>query len=162
MHFGGDEVSFTCWNATERIVEWMANQSLQTTNNNFIRLVQYFQQNALERIYKKAGREIPVIVWQSQLTGSQHLTTSYDSENVIVQIWANANFPQNLQILESDFKVILSNFDGLYLDCGVGDWNTNGGVNWCSPFKSWQTIYGNTPVSIAGKYITKTITILVL
>lgn len=103
-------------------------------------------------MYKKAGGTIPVIVWQSQLTRLQYLNSAYNASNVYVQIWANAKYPQNIQILENDFKIVLSNFDGLYLDCGVGDWNTNGQVNWCSPYKTWQNIYNNTPEAVTGKY----------
>lgn len=153
LHFGGDEVSFSCWNATESIVDWMRNQSWETTEDNFVKVVQHYQQKALERLYRKTGTKLPVIVWQSQLTRPQYINSSYNPENVIVQIWANAAYPQNQLILESNFKVILSNYDALYLDCGFSSWNTDGLGNWCSPHKSWQMIYNNTPAVVAGEYI---------
>lgn len=150
LHFGGDEVSFTCWNSTENIVEWLHNNSLGRTEADFVKVIQFYQKNALERIYERASRKIPVIVWQSQLTRPEYINTSYDRDNVIVQIWANANFTQNQDILDNGFKVILSNFDAMYLDCGFGA--LNGAPNWCSPYKTWQNIYDNTPAYIAGKF----------
>lgn len=143
-------MSFACWNATARIVDWMHNNSMGQTEADFINLVQYYNTKAMERLHKKAGSKIPVIVWQNQLTRPEYITSSYDTDNVIVQIWANANYSQNQDILDRDFKVLLSNYDALYLDCGQGAWNTDGTVNWCSPYKTWQMIYNNTPESIAG------------
>lgn len=151
LHFGGDEVNFVCWNETENIVEWMRNRSLDTTEADFIKVVQYYQAKTLERIYKRATREIQLIVWQSQVTRPALINTSYTSSNVIVQIWAPGNFSQNTEIIEQGFRVVLSNYDGLYLDCGLGSWNTDDQNNWCSPYKSWQAIYNNTPEAIVGK-----------
>ena len=46
--------------------------------------------------------------------------------------------------MNQGFKVIMSNYDDLYLDCGFGAW-VGEGNNWCSPYKGWQKIYMNDP-----------------
>lgn len=40
------------------------------------------------------------------------------------------------------YRMIFSNFDSTYLDCGFGAW-VGEGNNWCSPYKGWQQQYGN-------------------
>merc|ERR1712179_431946 len=38
--------------------------------------------------------------------------------------------------------MLFSNVDALYMDCGFSA-HVGNGVNWCSPYKSWQTVYDN-------------------
>ena len=64
-------------------------------------------------------------------------------------------------VAEAGFKMIFSNYDATYLDCGFGGW-VNSGNNWCSPYKVfirhfnwhfnilvlvkvWQLLHGNDP-----------------
>ena len=48
------------------------------------------------------------------------------------------------ELLDKDYKVIFSNYDAWYLDCGYAGWVTDGN-NWCSPWKGWQAVYDNSP-----------------
>ena len=48
------------------------------------------------------------------------------------------------ELLDKDYKVIFSNYDAWYLDCGYAGWVTDGN-NWCSPYKEWQLQHGNDP-----------------
>ncbi len=43
---------------------------------------------------------------------------------------------------DKGYKMIFSNVDSLYLDCGFGAW-VGEGNNWCTPYKGWQKIYSN-------------------
>jgi hypothetical protein len=45
------------------------------------------------------------------------------------------------------YRVIFSNYDAWYLDCGYGGW-VAAGNNWCSPYKGWQLAYDNSPRQI--------------
>ena len=45
------------------------------------------------------------------------------------------------------FRVIMSNYDAWYLDCGYGGW-VGPNNNWCSPYKGWQALYDNSPRQI--------------
>ncbi|XP_050299651.1 chitooligosaccharidolytic beta-N-acetylglucosaminidase isoform X2 [Anthonomus grandis grandis] len=149
FHMGGDEVNFNCWNNTESIVKWMEQKGWGRTEADFIKLWDYFQSKALERVYKKAGRKIPVVMWTSHLTHKEYLTDFLPKDKYIVQIWTLGNDPQVKNLLENGYKVILSNYDALYLDCGFAGWVTDGN-NWCSPYIGWQKVYENKPIKIAG------------
>ncbi|KAJ1838165.1 Glucosamine-6-phosphate isomerase (Glucosamine-6-phosphate deaminase) (GNPDA) (GlcN6P deaminase) [Coemansia sp. RSA 2708] len=40
------------------------------------------------------------------------------------------------------YRVVSSNYDSYYLDCGHGAWLPNfDGNSWCDPFKSWMHVY---------------------
>ncbi|KAJ8925415.1 hypothetical protein NQ315_009247, partial [Exocentrus adspersus] len=136
FHMGGDEVNFNCWNSTNSIVEWMSKEKgWGQTEEDFLKLWDYFQQQALERLYKKAGGEIPVIMWTSHLTEKENALKGDDE--------------QVTNLLNNGYKLILSNYDALYLDCGFAGWVTDGN-NWCAPYIGWQKVYDNKPANIAG------------
>lgn len=42
-----------------------------------------------------------------------------------------------------DNDIVLSTFDYLYLDCGLG--SPTGGNSWCAPYKTWLHIYDYDP-----------------
>ena len=50
------------------------------------------------------------------------------------------------------FRMILSNSDATYLDCGYAGWVTDGN-NWCSPYKGWQG--GHLPIQDHDRKIFK-------
>lgn len=64
-----------------------------------------------------------------------------------MQIWEKRGDPQIPNIVNSGFKLIVSHYDELYLDCGFGGW-VNDGNNWCTPYKEWQKIYLSDPSKI--------------
>lgn len=68
----------------------------------------------------------------------------------MLQIWTTGSDSQIKTLLEKDYRVILSNYDALYLDCGFEGWVASGN-NWCSPYIGWQTVYNNSPLKIGGK-----------
>lgn len=151
FHMGGDEVNFNCWRTTENIVKWMQEQqNWGLEDKDFVKLWDYFQTKALERLYKKAGKPIPVIMWTSHLTKEEYLVNSLPKDKYIIQIWTLGNDSQIDVLLKNDYRVILSNYDALYLDCGFAGWVKDGN-NWCSPYIGWQKVYENTPYKIAGK-----------
>lgn len=152
FHMGGDEVNFNCWNSTNSIVEWMAKEKgWGRSEADFVKLWDYFQNQALERLYKKAGGQIPAIMWTSHLTQKEYVLDYLPKDKYIIQIWTKGDDEQVSNLLENGYKLILSNYDALYLDCGFAGWVTDGN-NWCSPYIGWQKVYDNKPVNIAGKY----------
>lgn len=145
LHIGGNEVKDNCWNSTSNIVNWMLNNSYELTEVGFIQLRMYYQNKTVERIYKQLGKKIPLIIWQSSLTDAYSKYLSNDQ--FVIHVWYSTSTIN--AILEDGFKVILSNYDPMYLDCGFSIWYWKGN-NWCTPYKGRQDIYGNSPVSIAG------------
>lgn len=150
FHMGGDEVSLSCWNHTENIVAYMTeNKKWGRTESDFMRLWNVFQSQALNRLEKKAGKKLPIIMWTSTLTKAEYVETYLPKENYIIQIWTPGFDPVVKQLLDKDYRLILSNYDALYFDCGFEGWVT-GGNNWCAPYIGWQKVYDNLPGHIAG------------
>ncbi|KAL1512928.1 hypothetical protein ABEB36_002428 [Hypothenemus hampei] len=150
FHMGGDEVNFNCWNNTPSIVDWMTKMGWNRTEGDFVKLWNHFQSQAVEKVYQKAGKEIPIIMWTSHLTHKDYLNEYLPKDQYIIQIWTTGQDEQVENLLRNDYKVILSNYDALYLDCGFAGWVTDGN-NWCSPYIGWQKIYENKPRKIAGE-----------
>lgn len=63
------------------------------------------------------GKDIPAILWTSGLTNEENLQ-HIDPKKYIIQIWTTGYDATIGRLLRNDFKVIFSNYDALYLDCG--------------------------------------------
>lgn len=120
FHMGGDEVSVKCWNSSDSLQEWMTNKGWSLNESDFMRLWGYFQNNALERLDKVNFKKVPIILWTSRLTEEPFLSQYLNNERYIIQIWTTGDDPKVQTILEKGYKMIVSNYDALYLDCGFG------------------------------------------
>ncbi|XP_076621956.1 beta-hexosaminidase 1 [Colletes latitarsis] len=148
FHMGGDEVNINCWNSSISIKNWMqAVKGWKLSESNFYKLWNHFQERALEKlILANGGKPIPVILWTSGLTNAENIHY-LDPNKYIVQIWVTGKDTTIDTLLQNNFKVIFSNYDALYLDCGFSAW-IGEGSNWCAPYKGWQKIYDNSPLKI--------------
>ncbi|XP_012277932.1 chitooligosaccharidolytic beta-N-acetylglucosaminidase [Orussus abietinus] len=148
FHMGGDEVSVSCWRTSEDLSKWMINKGWNSSDSSYYKLWDYFQEKAYERL-KKAndGKDIPAILWTSHLTDENNIQY-LDPNTYIIQIWTDAKDSTIRRLIKNNFKMIFSNYDALYLDCGFGAW-VGEGNNWCSPYKGWQTVYENSPLAIS-------------
>ncbi|XP_036338176.1 chitooligosaccharidolytic beta-N-acetylglucosaminidase [Rhagoletis pomonella] len=152
FHMGGDEVSVDCWNSSKRIQNWMLEKGWTLNESDFIRLWAHFQNEALIRVDTVAQSQQPLItLWTSHLTQVPYIDDYLDKERYIIQIWTTKGDNKIRDILKRGFRVIISNYDALYFDCGGPGW-VNDGSNWCSPYIGWQTVYDNDLDSIAGEY----------
>ncbi|CRK96298.1 CLUMA_CG009718, isoform A [Clunio marinus] len=129
FHLGGDEVNLECWsqyfNDTDIRSLWcdfmlQAHHRLSVANNG-------------QKI-KMAG------VWSSGLTQMPCLPT----KNFTVQVWGGSQWPENYQLLDAGYNIIMSHVDAWYLDCGFGNWRATGEAA-CSPYRTWQTVYKHKP-----------------
>lgn len=154
FHMGGDEVSTVCWNTSAELQQWMLKKKFGLSEASFHNLWGYFLGKIVSRFDKANGAKpkIPIIVWTSSLTNEPFLTRYLDKDRFIIQVWSNGKDGSIQTILEKGYKIIVSNTDALYLDCGFSDSFQNRN-NWCSPYKTWQRIYYNKMSSIAGKYV---------
>ncbi|XP_015189390.1 PREDICTED: chitooligosaccharidolytic beta-N-acetylglucosaminidase [Polistes dominula] len=150
FHMGGDEVNINCWNSSDMIKNWMLAKGWDLSESSFYLLWNHFQNKALDKLtLANGGKEIPVIIWTSGLTNVENIKY-LDTQKYIVQIWTTATDVTVGRLISNNFKVIISNYDALYLDCGFGAW-VGEGNNWCSPYKGWQLIYDNSPSNILMK-----------
>ncbi|XP_053676334.1 chitooligosaccharidolytic beta-N-acetylglucosaminidase [Anopheles nili] len=153
FHMGGDEVSIRCWNATGSIQKWMNDQEWGLTEQDFMKLWNYFQTEALRRLDQTlpAGEKRPIVMWTSKLTESPYLEQYLDKDRYIIQVWTTGNDSKVSNLLEKGYRLIMSNYDALYLDCGFSGWVTDGS-NWCAPYIGWQKVYNNDLMAIGGPY----------
>ncbi|KAI8330598.1 glycoside hydrolase superfamily, partial [Chlamydoabsidia padenii] len=108
-HGGGDEPVYRCWDKDESVTQYMAQH-----NKTHDDLLHQFLDNELDFIHR-AGK-IPIL-WEDAVTNN-HLPLSKD---VMLQIWTN---PAQVAI-KMGYKVIASNSNFWYLDCGHGGWGGN-------------------------------------
>lgn len=151
FHMGGDEVSVSCWNSSKTLQDWMLAKGWELTESDFMKLWGHFQDNALERLDKVNFQAVPIIMWTSRLTEEPFLSKYLDKNRYIIQIWTKGDDPKVQTLLENGYKLIISNYEALYLDCGFSGWVTDGN-NWCSPYIGWQKIYDNRMETIGGPY----------
>ncbi|KAI9581619.1 hypothetical protein GQX74_012944 [Glossina fuscipes] len=155
FHMGGDEVSFTCWNSTKSIIDWMIGMGWELKTSDFIHLWGHFQMEAMRRVdYVTKQKQIPIILWTSKLTDPAHIEKYLNKKRYFIQIWTRRDDSQVLDILKRGFQIIVSNHDALYFDCGGANW-VGEGNNWCSPYIGWQKVYDNRMEVVAEHYISQ-------
>lgn len=148
FHMGGDEVSVACWNSSAEIRDWMHDKGWSVSREaDFMRLWGQFQERALQRVDAAAGNvgdghKVPIVMWTSRLTDVPFVDDYLDRERYIIQIWTTGADPKVGQLLDRGYRLIMSNYDALYMDCGFGAWVAEG-QNWCSPYIGWEKVYQN-------------------
>lgn len=144
FHMGGDEVNLNCWNSTEEIQEALRRQGKTGTEEELLELWKNFQDQAAEKVYAAAGKKLPLILWTNSLTEKGQVEKFLSNQEYIIQIWTTGQDAVIKELIDKDFKVIFSNYDAWYFDCGYSSW-VGEGNNWCSPYKGWQIVYENSP-----------------
>jgi len=144
FHMGGDEVNLNCWNSTEEIKVALRQQGKTGTEDELLDLWKNFQDQAAEKVYAAAGKKLPIILWTNSLTEKGHVEKFLSNQEYIIQIWTTGKDEVIKELIEKDYKVIFSNYDAWYFDCGYSSW-VGEGNNWCSPYKGWQVVYENSP-----------------
>jgi len=144
FHMGGDEVNLNCWNSSKEIREHFDGLGQVGTEDELIGLWNTFQTQAAEKVYNAAGKKVPLILWTSRLTENGEVEKYLNKDDYIIQLWTNGDAPVISELINKGFRVIFSNSDAWYMDCGYGAW-VGEGNNWCSPYKGWQVVYDNSP-----------------
>ncbi|RZF47974.1 hypothetical protein LSTR_LSTR017471 [Laodelphax striatellus] len=109
---------------------------------SLIKLWDNFQQRAYSTLQQVTATSPQVILWTNTLTEQKDVDRILDKRHYIIQVWTTANDERIKMLAKKGYRMIFSNHDALYLDCGFGGWVTDGN-NWCSPYKTWQQIYSN-------------------
>ncbi|XP_043287535.1 chitooligosaccharidolytic beta-N-acetylglucosaminidase-like [Venturia canescens] len=150
FHMGGDEVNINCWRSAQVITDWMSRQGWNLTQANYYELWNHFQDRAYDKLkIANGGKDLPVVLWTSGLTDEEAIH-HLDPAKYIIQIWTTGTDKTIGRLVKNNFRMIFSNYDALYFDCGFGAW-VGAGNNWCSPYKGWQTVYDNSPLDIIKK-----------
>ncbi|XP_068249173.1 chitooligosaccharidolytic beta-N-acetylglucosaminidase-like [Palaemon carinicauda] len=154
FHYGGDEVNLNCWNTTDEITNWMTENGYGLDDNAYYKQWSVFQEKSQQLLTAaNKGKKVPGILWTSHLTEAGRADQYLNAQDYIIQIWTTGVDPLIGELLDKKFRVIFSNYDHWYLDCGFGAW-VGEGNNWCSPYKGWQKVYDNSPLKIATNLTT--------
>jgi len=145
FHMGGDEVHMACWNETQEILDWLKTKDRADSKEDFLYLWSYFQNRSLVELDQAYGNKQPVVLWTSGLTEDGHADRFLDPSRYIIQIWTTATDQSIAELYKQGYKLIMSNYDAWYLDCGYGAWVGDAPNNWCSPYIGWQKVYENSP-----------------
>eukprot|EP00095_Tigriopus_kingsejongensis_P003204 maker-scaffold50_size457468-snap-gene-1.13 protein:Tk03204 transcript:maker-scaffold50_size457468-snap-gene-1.13-mRNA-1 annotation:"chitooligosaccharidolytic beta-n-acetylglucosaminidase" len=155
FHMGGDEVNFPCWAMDKDILGWLRDRRLDTNPDvnpeGFLKLWSFFQDKAKKRLVQaNGGHEFKnnIIIWTSELAKPDVIERFLPSRDYVIQVWCESTDVWISQLLDKGYRLIFSNSDAWYLDCGFGAWVFSGqghDNNWCSPFKSWKIFYENSP-----------------
>jgi len=148
FHMGADEVQINCWNQSDVILQYLEEQGMGRTEDDFHQLFKMFMDRSLERLRSVAGYP-DVTIWTSSLTTEKYID-DLRTEDYTIQFWTNLETEQNTEIgweqiralVSRGFRMIFSNTDATYLDCGYGGW-VGDGNNYCTPYKGWQKQYEN-------------------
>ena len=162
-------------NTQIQVVDWLSERGRGREEEDFLYLWSHFQ-NISNQNLLVASEELGIVepphftLWSSQVTWPKYLKYTNASSNTntqiqvtwpkylsyldpdrhTVQFWTDASDlsePSIKAVAEGGFKMVFSNSDGLYLDCGFSGWVWDS-PSWCSPYKGWQTVYQNDPHAI--------------
>ena len=146
VHLGGDEQSKTCWKEeTEEKFKGWFKHLLNTTGVKNKGTINW------------AGSVLSIGTNLTELTMPSIIT---GGKPPMLQTWSeDAN---KMKALALGYDIIDSSASSWYLDCGQGNWlgaNVGGnwvGKSWCTPFKTWQTVYNYDPEDgVAEEYWSK-------
>ncbi|KAL1957425.1 hypothetical protein VTO42DRAFT_5993 [Malbranchea cinnamomea] len=154
FHVGGDELRSNCYNMSQHVRDWFAEDNSRDFND----LLQMWVDKTLPIFQDKKERRI--IMWEDIIL-SEVMHAKKLPKNIILQSWNKGL--ENLKVLTSKgYDVIVSSADFFYLDCGQGGYVSNDprynemenpdpdvpnfnylgpGGSWCAPYKTWQRIY---------------------
>ncbi|KAF3762982.1 family 20 glycoside hydrolase [Cryphonectria parasitica EP155] len=138
-HTGGDEL-----NAQDYLLD-------PDVNTNDTAVLQPLLQDFIDTQHTRVrDAGLNPMVWEEIVT-TWNVTLGSD---VVVQSWLGGTAVPDLAA--NGYKVIDSNYEFYYLDCGRGQWVTwsndlwSTGYpfnDWCSPTKSWELIYSHDPAA---------------
>ena len=138
FHMGGDEVNLNCYKTSKEIQEYLSKSGKLMSDQAIMDLWFTFQEKVANLVQKV--KKQPMILWSSALTSTNEIQKHLSNKDYIIQFWDEMSSPNFLKLLENDYKVIVSNFDAWYFDCGYASWVSNGS-NWCSPYKGINLIF---------------------
>ncbi len=72
---------------------------------------------------------------------------------IVTEVWSETNDTAISALANAGFRLVMSNSDALYLDCGVGNWADEGPF-YCDPYKQWRDLYDYSPRDVSVGNIT--------
>ena len=130
IHFGGDEVTYDCWDQRPSIKDYMVANNIP----DYEGLTVDYRLKQKQQFRDKISATKKVIYW-----ANEDIDLPVMDEDVI-HWWGDQANQDRLSGRKSE--VILSNYDLVYLDTGF---NNMYGVNY-GVYKNWRVMYGFNPI----------------
>ncbi|KAK7071900.1 beta-N-acetylhexosaminidase activity protein [Halocaridina rubra] len=146
VHFGGDDVSFRCWNSADEIQQFFANNNREATSRENFELWNTYQSNAFSKLQEAAeGRKITPIIHSSSFARNY-----VDKETYVIQLTESANDSMIAEYVNNGFKVIFSNPDQWRLDCAGTSWLGEKAESCPNVTPTWRNFYdrANSPLDM--------------
>ncbi|XP_047112583.1 chitooligosaccharidolytic beta-N-acetylglucosaminidase-like [Schistocerca piceifrons] len=135
LHMGGDEVSYSCWNSSAEVLEYMSKRRWDRSQDGFLRLWAEFQQAALEALDEARGSsDVPAILWSSHLTRPGNIERFLNSSRYVIETWVEGGDPLPQQLLALGYRLVVATKDAWYLDHGF--WGS-------TRYHDWKAVYSN-------------------
>ncbi|KAJ2723218.1 Glucosamine-6-phosphate isomerase (Glucosamine-6-phosphate deaminase) (GNPDA) (GlcN6P deaminase) [Coemansia sp. Benny D115] len=129
FHLGGDEVNRNCWSEDPDVIKYLAAHPGEDVESL---LVNYYAK--VHDHLKTTGKQ--AYTWEETLFHSKYVPDN----STILQVWLDQSSVQ--KAVAQGYRIVGTNYDSLYLDCGHGAWLPNfDGNSWCDPFKTWMHVY---------------------
>lgn len=129
VHFGGDEVERSCWDQRPSIKQWMNEHNISTYDD----LQVYYRQRQKKIWREKISKTKIATYWANK---DVNLPVEDDD---IIHWWGTTK--ELIYIKDKPNKIVLSNYDLLYLDVGFG--GSLGGSY--GQAKTWKDVYSFNP-----------------
>ncbi|KAJ7562234.1 hypothetical protein O6H91_03G060200 [Diphasiastrum complanatum] len=159
FHAGADEIILGCWKNSTDIQKFLKeNHTMDEILTRFI--------NTSRSFFTSHNKT--TVYWADVITSTEAKVdpTLLPPSSTILQNW-NGGSEKTKSLVQKGYRVIASDVDWFYLDCGFGNWLSNNtnldqdfnndpnntynwapqgkgagtGGSWCAPFKSWSRIY---------------------
>jgi len=148
VHLGGDEVEFGCWRKDQGVTKWMTDRNLDPADDRDMKqLWSQFHVNQTRALDANFDGQKRLVAWTSTLTEDDLILQAFPPERSVIQIWYGKKEDKIAELINRGYKVVMSNSDELYLDCGFG-YYVGEGNSWCDPYKQWRTLYQHDPKEI--------------
>ncbi|CAN6596604.1 hypothetical protein TRVA0_001S03004 [Trichomonascus vanleenenianus] len=157
FHVGMDELEHNCFNFSQKIQDWFAEDASRTNDN----LLEHWVEKTLPIFKNTESRRL--MMWEDSVL-SDLVRADNIPKDVIMQSWNAGDGEGNVRkLVDLGYDVVVSTSDFLYLDCGFSSYLANdsrynvqtnpytngtvsfnyGGVSgsWCGPYKTHQRIY---------------------
>lgn len=129
VHFGGDEVTESCWDKRTTIKQYMKENNI----SDYVEL-QIFYRKKQKKLYKeKVSTNRKIIYW-----ANEQINLPMDNQDII-QWWGQEKSLSEL--VGRSNSIILSTYDQTYLDVGFGD---KDGTDYRT-YISWREVYKFNP-----------------
>jgi hexosaminidase len=135
VYLGGNDVPSVCWDERPDIRKFMKEHKLM----NYDELVAYYFNKESEVLKELDGSRKPVF-WLSEA----EFTIKHQPEAILHYRGHSKNI-NRLKALYPKNKFIMSPYDFVFTDCGLG--NAYGGSTWCDPFHTWSKMYNFEPTN---------------